>query len=262
MTGPKPVALPLGDTPPSSRGEIIVIFLQFVKSFLDIMELLSNNIGVYLKKATKKDIAFIKEQFSKHYKDAKTELNYKNLYELLVSVMLSAQCTDKRVNIITPKLFERYPSTKELSNADIQEVKELIKSCSFFNNKAANLIKMAKMVESDFGGDIPLDEKKLVKLPGVGQKTANVVMIEFTNANLMAVDTHVFRVSHRLGLSDAKTVEKTEEELTKKLKEDLHIFHQAMVLFGRYICTAKNPKCKTECFLQEVCKSQKSFKAN
>ncbi|NPA74033.1 MAG: endonuclease III, partial [Epsilonproteobacteria bacterium] len=115
-------------------------------------------------------------------------------------------------------------------------------------------------VVDEFGGEIPLDEKKLITLPGVGQKTAHVVMIEFTNANLMAVDTHVFRVSHRLGLSDAKTVERTEEELVKKLKDDLHIFHQAMVLFGRYICTAKNPKCQTECFLQDVCKSKKSFK--
>jgi endonuclease-3 len=213
-----------------------------------------------LKKATKEEIAFIKEQFIKHYKDAKTELKYTSLYELLVSVMLSAQCTDKRVNIITPELFKRYPSIKELSDANLDDVKELIKSCSFFNNKAKNLIKMAKQVEDEFGGEIPLDEKKLVKLAGVGQKTAHVVLIEFTNANLMAVDTHVFRVSHRLGLSYAKTVKKTEEDLVRVLKDDLHIFHQAMVLFGRYICTAKNPKCDTKCFLTEVCKSKKSFK--
>ena len=121
---------------------------------------------------------------------------------------------------------------------------------------------MAQKVVNDFDGDIPLDEKKLVSLAGVGQKTAHVVLIEYTNANLMAVDTHVFRVSHRLGLSYAKTVKKTEEELVKKLKDDLHIFHQAMVLFGRYICTAKNPKCDTECFLTSVCKSKKSFKPN
>ena len=215
-----------------------------------------------MKKATKKEIAFIKEQFLEHYKDAKTELNYTNLYELLVSVMLSAQCTDKRVNLITPELFKRYPTVKELAKAELNDIRELIKSCSFFNNKAKNLILMAQKVMNDFDGIIPLDEKKLISLAGVGQKTAHVVMIEYTNANLMAVDTHVFRVSHRLGLSYAKTVKKTEEELVKKLKDDLHIFHQAMVLFGRYICTAKNPKCDTECFLTSVCKSKKSFKPN
>jgi len=191
-----------------------------------------------LKKATKKEIDFIKEEFIKHYKNAKTELQYKNLYELLVSIMLSAQCTDKRVNIITPKLFEKYPTVQELAKANLDEVKNLIKSCSFFNNKAKNLIKMAEKVVNDFEGAIPLDDKKLMSLAGVGQKTAHVVLIEYANENLMAVDTHVFRVSHRLGLSDAKTVEKTEEELVKKLKNNLHIFHQAMVLFGRYICTA------------------------
>ncbi len=215
-----------------------------------------------MKKATKKEISFIKEKFLEHYKDAKTELQYDNVYELLVSVMLSAQCTDKRVNIITPKLFFAYPNIEALSKADINELKDFIKSCSFFNNKATNLIKMAKRVMDDFEGEIPLDEKKLITLAGVGQKTAHVVLIEYTNANLMAVDTHVFRVSHRLGLSDAKTVEKTEEELVKKLKDDLHIFHQAMVLFGRYICTAKSPKCESKCFLKEVCKTKKSFKPN
>ena len=215
-----------------------------------------------MKKATKSEIAFIKEQFLKHYKDAKTELRYTNLYELLVSVMLSAQCTDKRVNLITPQLFKHYPTIQELAKAKLDNIKELIKSCSFFNNKAKNLILMAKKVVDDFDGEIPLDEKKLISLAGVGQKTAHVVLIEYTNANLMAVDTHVFRVSHRLGLSYAKTVKKTAEELVKKLKDDLHIFHQAMVLFGRYICTAKNPKCDTECFLTSVCKSKKGFKPN
>ena len=206
------------------------------------------------KKATKKEIEAIREAFISRYKDAKTELNYKNLYELLVSVMLSAQCTDKRVNIITPTLFKKYPSTKELSKANIDELKEYIKSCSFFNNKAKNLIKMAKSVEEEFKGEIPLDEKKLIKLAGVGQKTANVVMIEYKQKNLMAVDTHVFRVAHRLGLSYENTPIKVEEELTKKFKTDLYILHQGFVLFGRYICTAKNPKCDTECFVREFCK--------
>jgi len=207
------------------------------------------------KKATKKEIEAIREAFISRYKDAKTELNYKNLYELLVSVMLSAQCTDKRVNIITPALFEKYPSTKELAKANIDELKEYIKTCSFFNNKAKNLIKMAKSVEEDFDGEIPLDEKKLIKLAGVGQKTANVVMIEYKQKNLMAVDTHVFRVAHRLGLSYENTPAKVEAELTKKFKTDLYILHQGFVLFGRYICTAKNPKCD-ECFVREFCKEK------
>ena len=211
------------------------------------------------KKATKKDIEFIKEQFIKNYSDAVTELEYKNDYELLIAIILSAQCTDKRVNIITPALFEKYPSTKELSKANLEDVKELLKSCSFFNNKAKNIIKMAQDVESKFNSQIPHDTKDLMSLAGVGNKTANVFLIEADGANLMAVDTHVFRVSHRLGLSDGKTVEQTEAQLVKKLKDDLHIFHQAMVLFGRYICKAVKPECD-KCFITEVCKTKDTFK--
>ncbi len=214
-----------------------------------------------MKMATKREIEEIRRRFLEHYPDSTTELHYRNLYELLVAVMLSAQCTDKRVNMITPALFEKYPDIPSLADADLDDVKEIIKSCSFFNNKAKNLVKMAQKVMQDYGGEIPLDEKELVKLPGVGQKTANVVMIEYTKANLMAVDTHVFRVAHRLGLSDAKTAEQTQKDLERKFRTDLHRLHQAMVLFGRYICTAKNPKCDTECFLTDLCKSRESFKA-
>ncbi len=210
--------------------------------------------------ATKSEILEIKELFLKHYPNSVTELNYKNLYELIIAVLLSAQCTDKRVNIITPELFKKYPSTKELAKADIEDVKNIIRSCSFFNNKAKNMIALAKMVEEEFDGKIPLNQKDLVKLPGVGQKTANVVLIEYTGANLMAVDTHVFRVAHRLGLSNKKTAKETEEDLVKKFKSNLHQLHQGMVLFGRYICTAKNPKCD-KCFLTKYCKSKESFKA-
>jgi endonuclease-3 len=213
-----------------------------------------------MKKATKKEILEIKKILISKYSDAKTELEYKNLYELLISVMLSAQCTDKRVNIITPALFEKYPDAKTLSNANLEDVKEFIRSCSFFNNKAKNIIKMAQSVVTEYSGKIPLDEKKLIKLAGVGQKTANVVMIEYTQANLMAVDTHVFRVAHRLGLSEAKTPAKTEEDLVKKFKNDLYILHQGMVLFGRYICKSKNPMCESECFLKEYCKTTEGFK--
>lgn len=214
-----------------------------------------------MKKLTKTDIATIKERFVTKYSGASTELKYKNLYELLISVMLSAQCTDKRVNLITPALFEKYSDVFELSFASIDDIKTLIKSCSFFNNKAKNLVKMAKSVVENFGGDIPLNEKDLMSLAGVGQKTAHVVMLEYTNANVMAVDTHVFRVSHRLGLSKAKTPEKTEEDLVKIFKDNLHTLHQAFVLFGRYVCTARNPKCD-ECFVADFCQSKKSFKAN
>ncbi len=213
-----------------------------------------------VKKATKKEIEEIKKRFIERYSGAVTELDYKNLYELVVAVALSAQCTDKRVNIITPEFFKRYPSPKELADAPLDEIKELIKSCSFFNNKAKNLKALAQKVMYDYNGKIPLDEKELVKLPGVGQKTAHVVMIEYTGANLMAVDTHVFRVAHRLGLSRDETAIKTEETLTKIFKDNLQTLHQAMVLFGRYVCTAKNPKCE-ECFLTEFCKSKENFKA-
>jgi len=212
-----------------------------------------------MKKATKKEIQEIHKRFIERYSDAVTELEYKNAYELVVAVALSAQCTDKRVNMITPALFEKYPSPKELAEADLEDVKALLNTCSFFNNKAKNIIKMAQRVMEVYGGEIPMNEKDLQTLAGVGQKTANVVMIEYTGANLMAVDTHVFRVSHRLGLSNDKTAKATEATLVKKFKNDLHALHQGMVLFGRYICTAKNPKCD-ECFLTDLCKTKESFK--
>ncbi len=212
-----------------------------------------------VKKATKKEIELIKSLFLEHYPDSVTELNYTNLYELLISVMLSAQCTDKRVNIITPSLFEAYPNTISLANANLDDVKKHISSCSFFNNKAKNLIKMAQYVIENYDSKIPLERDELIKLAGVGQKTANVVMIEYTGANLMAVDTHVYRVAHRLGLSDAKTATKCEDELSKKFKTNLHLLHQAMVLFGRYRCKAVKPDCE-ECFMTEHCRAKESFK--
>ncbi|MBD3795762.1 MAG: endonuclease III [Epsilonproteobacteria bacterium] len=211
------------------------------------------------KKATKKEIEAIKELFLRHYEDAVSELNHENVYELLIAVMLSAQCTDKRVNLITPALFERYPSVADLANASLDDVKKLIQSCSFFNKKAVNLIKMAQRVVENFDSNIPLTQKELMSLAGVGQKTANVVLSEHTQANLMAVDTHVFRVAHRLGLSDAPTALKTEDELSQKFKTDLNLLHQAMVLFGRYRCKAQNPLCE-DCFLENFCKSKEQFK--
>jgi len=195
------------------------------------------------------------------YADAKTELDYTSEYELLVAIILSAQCTDKRVNIITPALFEKYPTSFELSIASLEDVKKLLNTCSFFNNKAKNIIKMAQSLENDFDSKIPRTNKELQSLAGVGQKTANVFLIEFEGANLMAVDTHVFRVSHRLGLSQAKTAKDTEKDLAKLFKDELDVLHQGFVLFGRYICKAKNPKCD-ECLFPHLCKSKEVDKLN
>ncbi|MGP1579763.1 MAG: endonuclease III [Wolinella sp.] len=211
------------------------------------------------KAGSKADIVEIKARFLEHFKGAKTELKYKNLYELLICVILSAQCTDKRVNLITPALFARFPDIASLANAELSEVKELIKSCSFFNNKARNIILMAQKVLSEYNGEIPLNQELLVKLPGVGQKTANVVLIEHLEQNLMAVDTHVFRVSHRLGIARSKTPAKTQEELSKAFRSDLATLHQAFVLFGRYICKALKPQCQ-ECFVAEFCTTKQNFK--
>ena len=202
----------------------------------------------------------IKKRFLAHYKGSQTELNYKNDYELLIAIILSAQCTDKRVNIITPALFKKYPNIETLACANLDDVKEIIKSCSFFNNKAKNIIEMAKIVKDKFNGKIPHNHKELIKLPGVGNKTANVFLIELDGENRMAVDTHVFRVAHRLGISNAKTAKEAEKDLTQAFKTDLNELHQGFVLFGRYICTAKNPKCD-KCFIPEFCVTKESFKA-
>lgn len=214
-----------------------------------------------VKKATKSEVEALRALFMERYSDAVTELQYSNLFELVIAVALSAQCTDKRVNLITPALFDAYPTPEKLAVAALDDVKALIQSCSFFNNKAKNIIKMAQRVVEVYGGEVPQNEKELQTLAGVGQKTANVVMIEYTQANLMAVDTHVFRVAHRLGLSNDETALKCEATLSKTFKTDLHALHQGFVLFGRYICTAQRPKCETECFVQPYCRSKEGFKA-
>ena len=212
------------------------------------------------KRVSKQEKAkIIKMRMLEKFQAPKTELVYNNLYELLVCVMLSAQCTDKRVNIVTPALFARYKNPSLLADADINELKSLISSVSFFNNKAKNLIAMAKQIVNDFDGKIPQSQEELKTLAGVGQKTANVVLIEFFEANLMAVDTHVFRTSHRLGLSNAKTATQTEADLSKLFKTDLDKLHQAFVLFGRYTCKALKPNCP-ECFVSDFCKTTKNFK--
>lgn len=204
---------------------------------------------------SKKDILEIKKRILQNFAEERSELKFKGTYQLLVCVMLSAQCTDKRVNLITPRFFAEFPSVEELAKANLASVKLLISSCNFYNNKAVNLIKMAQAVVSDFDGVVPLDEAGLKSLAGVGQKTAHVVLLEGAGANVMAVDTHVFRVAHRLGLSRAKTPELTECDLSEAFKTDLGKLHQGMVLFGRYTCKAIKPNCK-ECFLNELCSSK------
>ncbi len=204
---------------------------------------------------SKKDILEIKKRILQNFAEERSELKFKDTYQLLVCVMLSAQCTDKRVNLITPRFFAEFPSVAELAKANLASVKLLISSCNFYNNKAVNLIKMAQAVVRDFDGVVPLDEAGLKSLAGVGQKTAHVVLLEGAGANVMAVDTHVFRVAHRLELSRAKTPELTERDLSEAFKTDLGKLHQGMVLFGRYTCKAIKPNCK-ECFLNELCSSK------
>jgi len=213
-----------------------------------------------MKKQSKKNTAEIKKRFLERYGAATTELEFSSDYELLVAIILSAQCTDKRVNIITKGLFAALPTVEAMADSSVEEIASLIKSCSYFNNKAKNLLAMAQNVVANFGGSIPHDEASLKSLAGVGQKTAHVFMIEFLQQNYMAVDTHVFRTAHRLGLSSAKTAVKTEEDLTKAYITELATLHQAMVLFGRYICKAKSPLCDSECFLVDFCQSRSNFK--
>lgn len=185
---------------------------------------------------------------------AETELSFKSPYELLVAVILSAQCTDKRVNIITPPFFSVFPDAESLAAASEAEVFSLIKSCSYPNNKAKNLLGMARTLLAQFAGVVPSDIDELQKLPGVGRKTANVVASVVFNLPAMAVDTHVFRVSNRIGLTNnSKTPLSTEKQLVENIPESkLAIAHHWLILHGRYVCTARNPKCK-ECGLQEYC---------
>jgi len=204
---------------------------------------------------TKKErYRFILDFFNSKMPQAETELLYHTPFELLVAVILSAQCTDKRVNMVTPSLFKVFPNSKSLSKAQFDDVFNLIKSISYPNNKAKHLIGMAKMLEEVYGGEIPLKVLELVKLPGVGRKTANVITSVLDNQPNMAVDTHVFRVSARIGLTKgAKTPLATEKQLIKHIpKEQIHIAHHWLILHGRYICTARNPKCE-DCGIKEAC---------
>lgn len=198
--------------------------------------------------------AFV-EYFSSHQPEAETELHYENPYQLLVAVILSAQCTDKRINQVTPKLFERYPNPESLSEATPEEVFSYIQSVSYPNNKSKHLVGMAKKLVAEFNSIVPSDINDLQKMPGVGRKTANVIASVIFNAPAMAVDTHVFRVSNRIGLTrNAKTPLAVEKQLVNYLPQDkIHIAHHWLILHGRYICLARNPKCQS-CPLTEICK--------
>jgi len=196
------------------------------------------------------------EHFSQKFPEAETELNYTNPYELLVAVVLSAQCTDKRVNIVTPPLFERFPDPKALADSTSDEVFLYIRSISYPNNKAKHLVGMARMLLNKFGGEVPSTVDELQQMPGVGRKTANVIASVIYNQPTMAVDTHVFRVSHRLGLvaKTAATPLFVEKELVKHLPDAvIPLAHHWLILHGRYICLARSPQCN-KCDLTHICK--------
>ena len=203
---------------------------------------------------------YVIEYFQKSMPVAETELHYRSPYELLVAVILSAQCTDKRVNMITPKFYERFPTVEFLAKAAQEDVFELIRSCSYPNNKAKNLLGMANTLLSKFNGIVPDEVDKLLELPGVGRKTANVIASVVYNKPALAVDTHVHRVAARIGLTtNAKTPHETEKQLVAHFPEKLlPIAHHWLILHGRYVCVARKPKCD-QCGLKAVCEY---FKAN
>ncbi|MBD0289044.1 MAG: endonuclease III [Bacteroidota bacterium] len=203
----------------------------------------------------KERFQFIINYFQSVQPEPQTELQFADLYQLLVAVILSAQCTDKRVNLTTPALFQKYPDVKALSEATFEEVHPIIKSVSFANNKTRHLIGMAKLVMEKFGGNIPMTVEELTQLPGVGRKTAHVITSVADHQPNLAVDTHVFRVAERIGLTTgAKTPLATEKQLMPYLPPELvHKFHHWLVLHGRYVCIARKPKC-AECGLRPACR--------
>lgn len=199
--------------------------------------------------------------FQKNMEMAETELEFSSVFQLLVAVILSAQCTDKRVNMVTPALFARFPDSKSMSKGSVEEILNLVHSVSYPNSKANHLHDMAVMLENEFGGEVPSDMDQLQRLPGVGRKTANVMMAVAFNQAAMPVDTHVFRVSNRIGFTNnSKTPLQTERELVRNIPENLQSkAHHWILLHGRYVCTARNPKC-AQCGISEICKHYQSNK--
>lgn len=199
----------------------------------------------------------ITKWFSENMETAETELHYDTPFHLLIAVILSAQCTDKRVNIHTPAIFKRFPEPADLAAASFEEVYELIRSISFPNNKAKHLLGMASKLVSDFESIVPSEPALLETLPGVGRKTANVIASVIYDKPVIAVDTHVFRVSRRIGLSDGATVEAVEKDLTAGFAPELRgKAHHWLILHGRYVCTARKPKCQ-ECGIRDLCMEYK-----
>ncbi len=185
---------------------------------------------------------------------AETELKYRDPYQLMVAVILSAQCTDKRVNLITPSFYDRFPTVESLAGANLEEVFDVIRSCSYPNNKARHLIGASKKIVIDFAGKLPQEIDQLMTIPGIGRKTANVIAAVAFNKQALAVDTHVFRVSARIGLTtNSRNPLETERQLTRNIPEEYHsIAHHWLILHGRYVCQARKPKCK-ECGLTLYC---------
>ena len=207
---------------------------------------------------TKKErYAYILDYFRKQMPVVTTELEFSSAFQLLCATLLSAQCTDKRINQVTPALFARYPSAKEMAQAEPEDVFEYVKSVSYPNSKSRHLVEMARMLVSDFGGEVPADMDDLVRLPGVGRKTANVMQAVWFGRAAMAVDTHVFRVSHRLGLvpASANTPLKVEQQLMKNIPAgDIPDAHHWLLLHGRYVCTSRKPHCE-KCPFEGICPS-------
>ena len=196
--------------------------------------------------------------FAQNRPEARSELDFDSPFQLICAVILSAQCTDRRVNMVTPSLFGRFPTPRALADATPEEVYEIIKSVSYPNSKAAHLVGMARRLVDVYGGEVPSDIDELMSMPGVGRKTANVVASIVYDKPVIAVDTHVFRVAHRLGLSDGKTPEAVERDLEAHIAEELRpVAHHWLILHGRYVCTARTPRCE-ECALKQWCKSYKA----
>ena len=214
---------------------------------------------LFLRMTRKERFQFVIDWFQQHMPDPETELHYSNPYELLVAVILSAQCTDKRVNIVTPPLFERFPTAKMLAGATFEDINSLIKTVSFANNKTRHLMGMAKMLVEQFNGEVPETVEELERLPGVGRKTANVITSVIHHQPNMAVDTHVFRVAARIGLTvNAKNPLQTERQLISHIPTELiHKSHHWLILHGRYICIARRPRCEI-CGLRPACKFYKT----
>lgn len=213
-----------------------------------------------MKKKIKEKYDFLISYFQEHNPEAKSELNFRNSYELLVAVVLSAQCTDKRVNMVTPALFERYPDAFALAKASVEEIYEMIKSISYPNNKAKHLYGLAQGLVEHFNGVVPNTMEELQTLPGVGRKTANVILAVIFEQPAMAVDTHVFRVSNRLGIvENADTPLKVEAQLSEGFpKEIIPLAHHWLILHGRYICLARKPQCD-KCGLTTICDYAKTM---